>query len=417
MLRSALAEEINRRLLLLVGTVGLMGTVLTAAASGSLAVLQANRDVATQADQISQAVSTILQLEATLPEKQAALQLYRNQPFFRESDVLNAVLVLDASGRTILSSRQALINRSVQDLRSTPLLRDGDTQRRIDCFLAQPAPAAAAPAKSCELEGHRFHWPWSTTQIALREVQLFQFGVDPKRSRYLILISLGTQSTNSGVLQLVVLMVLSSALILGLMLWSLTWALRRQLLPGLQQLAETDGLTTLANRRNFMDLSQQALHQAETSQTSHVLAILDIDHFKRINDQHGHLAGDAVLRQLADTLRDGLRDSDLVARLGGEEFALLLRCDAVMADEVLERLRSSVEFSECVWDDAVIPVTISLGAAATEHLGFDLDYLYAAADASLYRAKTEGRNCIRWATARKSDPERESWTSRLFIQA
>ncbi len=417
MLRSALAEEVNRRLLLLVGAVGLMGSVLTGVAGGSLAVLQSNRDVATQADQISQAVSTILQLEATLPEKQAALQLYRNQPFFLQSDVLNAVLVLDASGRTILSSRQALINRSIRDLRSTPLLRDGDTQRRIDCFLGQLSSAAAPTAKPCELEGHRFHWPWSTTQIALREVQLFQFGIDPKGSRYLILISLGTQATNSGVLQLVLLMVLSSALILGLMLWSLTWALRRQLLPGLQQLAETDGLTTLANRRNFMDLSQQALLQAETSQTFHVLAIIDIDHFKRINDQHGHLAGDAVLRQLADTLRDGLRDSDLVARLGGEEFALLLRCDAVMANEVLERLRSSVEFSECVWDDVVIPVTISLGAAATEHLGFDLDYLYAAADASLYRAKNEGRNCIRWATARKGDPERESWTSRLIIQA
>jgi len=417
MLRSALAEEVNRRLLLLVGAVGLMGSVLTGVAGGSLAVLQSNRDVATQADQISQAVSTILQLEATLPEKQAVLQLYRNQPFFLQSDVLNAVLVLDASGRTILSSRQALINRSIRDLRSTPLLRDGDTQRRIDCFLGQLSSAAAPTAKPCELEGHRFHWPWSTTQIALREVQLFQFGIDPKGSRYLILISLGTQATNSGVLHLVLLMVLSSALILGLMLWSLTWALRRQLLPGLQQLAETDGLTTLANRRNFMDLSQQALLQAETSQTFHVLAIIDIDYFKRINDQHGHLAGDAVLRQLADILRDGLRDSDLVARLGGEEFALLLRCDAVMADEVLERLRSSVEFSECVWDDVVIPVTISLGAAATEHLGFDLEYLYAAADASLYRAKNEGRNCIRWATARKGDPERESWTSRLIIQA
>lgn len=398
MLCSALAEEVNRRLLLLVGAVGLMGSVLTAAAVGSLAVLQANRDVATQADQISQAVSTILQLEATLPEKQAALQLYRNQPFFRQSDVLNAALVLDASGRTILSSRQALINRSIRDLRSMPLFRDGDTQRRIDCFLGQLSSAAAPTSKPCELEGHRFHWPWSTTQIALREVQLFQFGIDPKRSRYLILISLGTQATNSGVLHLVLLMVLSSALILGLMLCSLTWALRRQLLPGLQQLAETDGLTTLANRRNFMDLSQQALLQAERSQTSHVLAIIDIDHFKRINDQHGHLAGDAVLRQLPDTLRDGLRDSDLMARLGGEEFALLLCCDAVMADEVLERLRSSVEFTEFVWDDAVIPVTISLGAAATEHLGFDLEYLYAAADASLYRAKNEGRNCIRWAT-------------------
>lgn len=417
MLRSALAEEVNKRLLLLVGAVGLIGSVLTAVAGGSLAVLQANRDVATQADQISQAVSTILQLEATLPERQAALQLYRNQPLFRQSDVLNAVLVLDASGRTILSSRQALLNRSIQDLRRIPMLRDGDTQRRIDCFLARPSSVLSPTSKPCELEGHPFHWPWETTQMAFREVQLFQFGVDPKRSRYLILISLGTQSTNSGVLHLVLLMVISSALILGLMLWSLTWALRRQLLPGLQQLAETDGLTALANRRNFMDLSQQALLQAEVSQTSHVLAIIDIDHFKRINDQHGHLAGDAVLRQLADTLRDGLRDSDLVARLGGEEFALLLRCNAVMADEVLERLRNSVEFSECFWDDALIPVTISLGAAATEHLGFDLDYLYAAADASLYRAKSEGRNCIRWATAREHDPERDSWTTRLAIQA
>ncbi|CAN5676325.1 hypothetical protein BH24ACT14_BH24ACT14_17810 [soil metagenome] len=127
--------------------------------------------------------------------------------------------------------------------------------------------------------------------------------------------------------------------------------------------------------------------------------LCDVDHFKSLNDRHGHLFGDEVLRDVAATLRDGLRDTDAAYRYGGEEFALLLReTDVAAATAVVERLRSAIEqrFARRIPEG----VTVSFGLAATGPQGQSPSELLAAADAALYRAKGAGRNC--WRVAEQS---------------
>jgi diguanylate cyclase (GGDEF)-like protein len=122
------------------------------------------------------------------------------------------------------------------------------------------------------------------------------------------------------------------------------------------------------------------------------LALFDLDHFKQVNDQHGHSCGDSVLREAARALADGVRDSDVVARLGGDEFALLLRvADVDSASRVVERVRRSVE--QAVADAQLPPVTASAGFSLGVPRGEDATAaLFEAADSALREAKAEGRD-------------------------
>jgi diguanylate cyclase (GGDEF)-like protein len=127
--------------------------------------------------------------------------------------------------------------------------------------------------------------------------------------------------------------------------------------------------------------------------------LFDIDRFKRINDDLGHLAGDAVLRQLAGCVRGKVRKEELFARYGGEEFAVVLP-ETACEDAVLfaERIREAVEGQRFEFDGDTIPVTVSLGVATTGNDVPRPDELIARADRALYRAKHDGRNCVRvWA--------------------
>jgi diguanylate cyclase (GGDEF)-like protein len=158
--------------------------------------------------------------------------------------------------------------------------------------------------------------------------------------------------------------------------------------------AQEDALTGIANRRHFSAQAEAAIKRAERYQEAMALAIIDLDHFKRINDQYGHHAGDQVLRETVLRLLGGLRDSDLIGRWGGEEFVLLLPYtgseDAV---RVTERLRTeTVESAMCV-EEISLHVSFSAGVAQYCH-GDSLDELVARADAALYEAKAQGRNRI-----------------------
>jgi two-component system cell cycle response regulator len=126
------------------------------------------------------------------------------------------------------------------------------------------------------------------------------------------------------------------------------------------------------------------------------VAIADIDHFKAVNDTHGHLAGDAVLAAVSAAMRDLLRDCDLCGRFGGEEFALLLpRTTAAQALEITERIRQGISQLAIPWDDAAaIRVTISIGVAVPSRARRTLDDLLAAADHALYQAKSSGRDRV-----------------------
>ena len=162
------------------------------------------------------------------------------------------------------------------------------------------------------------------------------------------------------------------------------------LLERMQQMAVTDGLTQLANRRSFDRALDRELQRATRTDGRLSVVLIDIDHFKTLNDTHGHLTGDTVLRQIAAALRECGREYDTIARYGGEEFAAVLPgCSAALAVQVAERLRRAVE--EAPTD---VPVTASAGVATYPYDGADIDSLLGAADRALYSAKRTGRNRV-----------------------
>ena len=158
--------------------------------------------------------------------------------------------------------------------------------------------------------------------------------------------------------------------------------------------AVIDPLTGMLNRQALAPRVAELTQQSRVANEPIGLIVCDIDHFKSVNDTYGHAAGDAVLTDVAYTLRKGLRAFDLIYRIGGEEFLVLLPgADLPRSLEVAEDLRSSVESSPA--GDGH-PVTMSFGVSASPAgTPFDYDAMFAAADAALYAAKDEGRNCVR----------------------
>jgi two-component system cell cycle response regulator len=155
-----------------------------------------------------------------------------------------------------------------------------------------------------------------------------------------------------------------------------------------------DGLTSTFNRRYFVDRLQAEIRFAVRHDKSLALLFADIDHFKKINDTFGHVAGDEVLATVARVMTAAIRAEDVLARWGGEEFSVICREIDLAGAEVLgERLRVAVEGHRFEHDGRVIPVTISVGAAVERKID-DAHAFIAAADAAMYDAKRAGRNRV-----------------------
>ena len=155
-----------------------------------------------------------------------------------------------------------------------------------------------------------------------------------------------------------------------------------------------DGLTSTFNRRYFVDRLQSEIRFAVRHEKTLALLFVDIDYFKKINDEHGHLAGDHVLAGVARVMTSTIRAEDVLARYGGEEFAVI--CREIEADGALalgERLRVAVEQDRFEHAGKVIPVTVSVGIAAERKIE-DAQAFIAAADAAMYEAKRAGRNRV-----------------------
>ena len=163
----------------------------------------------------------------------------------------------------------------------------------------------------------------------------------------------------------------------------------------LEKLVMIDPLTGLANRRHFELRASIEVSDARRSGSPLTLCVLDIDHFKRVNDTYGHAAGDAVLKQVATAIASGVRPGDLVARIGGEEFAVVLPDTGPdEASSVAERIRHAVETMPIQIGETPIIVTTSIGVAALAATEEDFAPALARADAALYRAKAAGRNRV-----------------------
>jgi diguanylate cyclase (GGDEF)-like protein len=161
----------------------------------------------------------------------------------------------------------------------------------------------------------------------------------------------------------------------------------------LQQMARTDALTGVANRGSFQQSLEQSIREAQRSEAKLVLVILDVDHFKVVNDQYGHDAGDQALRHICNSLSQRLRNTDTLGRLGGEEFGLLLRnTENNAAETLVEMLREQIASTPLVYGEQQISLTVTFGMAEWPSDGQTAEQLYHCADQRLYRGKALGRN-------------------------
>lgn len=189
---------------------------------------------------------------------------------------------------------------------------------------------------------------------------------------------------------------LSIALLLTFLAFIALWAYKtkRSQLHFMRQ-AQHDSLTGIYNRSHFLQLSELALDHARRNQGKISIVIIDLDHFKIVNDAHGHAAGDVVLKRAVAACRQLLGPNDVFGRLGGEEFGLMLPDrDTVAAAEVAEQCRRAIAATNNGAGDDDFPISASFGVTSTVVSGFKLQQLLAQADSALYLAKRQGRNRV-----------------------
>jgi diguanylate cyclase (GGDEF)-like protein/PAS domain S-box-containing protein len=182
--------------------------------------------------------------------------------------------------------------------------------------------------------------------------------------------------------------------------------------------ATHDALTGLANRREFERRLQESIDSGHRGDGQHVLCYLDLDHFKLVNDTSGHVAGDSMLREVAKLLRDAVRDSDTVGRLGGDEFGLLLiGCPLDKARQIADDLCRAVSDYRFVWKDKIFNIGVSVGLVEISRESGTLEELLAAADTACYVAKKQGSGRVAVYSARDEAHARHTgeiqWLQRL----
>jgi diguanylate cyclase (GGDEF)-like protein len=179
--------------------------------------------------------------------------------------------------------------------------------------------------------------------------------------------------------------------------------LTAQVNEDLQAIATVDGLTGVLNRRGLQDAAVKTHAICKRINIPMALLLVDLDHFKKINDTHGHLAGDAVLVAVAKTIKATLRGGDVIGRFGGEEFCVLLpNTTEKEAVALAERIRDTIQHKTIsighvkrnIHSKNDVSCTISIGASDTETVGYDIQRLFTAADNAMYMAKNRGRNLV-----------------------
>jgi diguanylate cyclase (GGDEF)-like protein len=174
---------------------------------------------------------------------------------------------------------------------------------------------------------------------------------------------------------------------------------RQKLEERLRRMATTDGLTGALNRAGFLAAAQRELELEQQPGRALTLLMIDVDHFKLINDRYGHAGGDQALRHLVSAVGRGIRQSDLLGRLGGEEFAVMLTgVTPEEAERVTQRLLEGIARCPAIHGQNVINMTISIGLAISSRTDRSVEQVIARADKALYRAKAGGRNRVEKAS-------------------
>ena len=229
-------------------------------------------------------------------------------------------------------------------------------------------------------------------------IQKAWFEVDAKQSQIELLdkqndlLKTESQLTTEQLENSLLALSLVSLLLATLLFWSFR---SRKVQAKLRYYAHTDGLTKIANRGFFTESVESLLSQAQKNNNAVSLILLDLDHFKNINDTYGHQVGDWALIQVAATIRDSVTENAILGRLGGEEFGVALMVqDSSVGLRIAEECRQAIDNIDTNKSGYNFKLTVSAGVGCSSHAGYKLDNLYAAADLALYQSKQYGRNRV-----------------------
>jgi diguanylate cyclase (GGDEF)-like protein len=318
----------------------------------------------------------------------AALQLSRGAVFRRAGRFADAQTELEAALRHFEPQHNARYLQKIHEERAATYAEAGDWRNAYRAQQAMIVAQQAIQKHMLDERATRLRVQFQAEQAKLRNTELQHQNALQQRDL-----------ENTARVRRWQLAALAASF--GLIALLSAWILRqRRLGRRMRELALTDELTRLPNRRHFMRVAAEAFEDARRTGAPLSLAAIDIDHFKRINDRHGHATGDIVLQRVAHALRTALRPGDLVGRTGGEEFLCLLRgASKDDAPGASERLREAVMAIDCSDLPSGVAPSISIGVAGKAPQDACLDLLCRRADHALYRAKENGRNRVELAAA------------------
>lgn len=342
----------------------------------------------------------MLERDARDLERQLSVGLTSDQPLYnlqRQLQMITATqpqetsaLVVDQRGIVLAASNNALVGQSLATVLTMP--RQGPLRHLFaDC----PSASALLACLSRDAQQFQGPLPWigGETLSSRRQYPLALEGNRRFVDHATLITVIDASQAGPEALRFMVWVFLAGLLPLVAGCVGLMLRLRQRLIPQLLQLAQVDSLSGIFNRGAFLETAADLLQRAEPAGVPVSLALIDVDHFKQINDTYGHDAGDEVIRRVAAVLRGSIRSNDLVGRLGGDEFVILVQLPAEDAMAMLQRTLSQVSGHDMELSAAPqLRVTLSIGVASNGGPGgYGLSELLSGADAALYVAKDRGR--------------------------
>ncbi|MFM7653091.1 MAG: diguanylate cyclase, partial [Vulcanococcus sp.] len=351
-------------------------SALMAVVAGVVVLNQSARQLRHEADEAQR------QLSASLTSYAPLYTLQRQVQEAASGQMVESAVVVDQRGVVLAASNSALVGLPLSHVLQLP------TQRLLR-QLFDECPSASSLLSCLSRDELVFHgslpWIGGEAVLAMHPYPLALEGLGRYGDRAtLITVSNGRFAAREA-LSFILTVFLAGLLPLMAGCVGLMLRLRQRLIPELLRLAQVDALSGVYNRRAFMETAEELLRRSEQAQLRMALALIDVDHFKQVNDTYGHDAGDQVIRLVSELLRSSLRSVDLVGRHGGDEFMILVQLPADQATAMLERILAQVRSTDMqISSDAPVMVTLSIGVAASDGPSrYQLAQLMTAADAAL----------------------------------